>query len=278
METSELLDLIPLYITGRVSDDQKKAIENELPRSKELRAELAFWRSAQVAAKSAMATSAEGHLRSEQIVDYARRAVLNHTEVLEIQRHLQACASCREDYEIVEPAFADKVIPIPQRPILERFRKILQGMLRPAYTVSALAAMILCVIVFRVRLFGPGDDQLSFTLQYQLQDRSSNSGEIPALTLDKHAAVIHMSVPVPHAAIQPMHYSLILSSPDARETSLVEGLAWSQGSSLFDTAKVVVPRSVLHRAGTYTLLATIAYTPTSQAFEYSYRFNVAFTE
>lgn len=278
MEKSELLDLIPLYVTGKVSDDQKAAIENELPHSKELREEFAFWRSAQVAAKNAAANLAEGHLRSEQIVDYARGAVLNPKEGLEIELHLQACASCREDYEIVKPSFDNKVILLPRRPVHERLRRGLQTMLRPAYAVSALAVMIVCVIVFRDRLFEPSERPVYFALQFQLQDRSANSSEIPTLALDKRVDVIRMSVPIPRATIPPMHYSLALSTPDAREISLVEGLAWSQGSSNFDTARVAVPRSVLHRAGTYTLLTTITYTPTSQAFEYSYRFNVELTE
>jgi len=278
MEKSELLDLIPLYVTGKVSGNQKAEIEKELPHSRELREEFAFWSSAQVAARNAMANSAEGHVRSEQIVDYARGAIVNSKEGLEIQLHLQACALCREDYESVAPAFAGRVAPIRQRSVLERFRSVIQIMLRPAYAVSAVAVVILCVIVFRDEILGPSEHHLSFALQYQLQDRSANSGAIPTLALDKHATVIHLSVPIPHATIQPMHYSLTLSSPDAKEISLVEGLAWSQGSANFDTAKVAVPRSTLYRAGTYTLLATVTYTPTSQAFEYSYRFNVEFTE
>jgi hypothetical protein len=278
MEESELLDLIPLYVTGKVREDQKTAIERELPLSKELREEFAFWNSAQVAAKNAMATIAEGHLRSQQIVDYARGAILNSKERLEVQLHLQACPLCREDYGIVESSFADKVASIPRQPAVEWFRKVFQTMWRPAYGVPALAVVILCVILFRNGLFGPSERHLSFTLQYQLQDRSSSPGTIPTLALDKRDAVVDISVPIPHATIQPEHYSLALSSPEAKEISLVEGLAWSQGSSTFDTARVSVPRSVLLKAGPYVLLATVTYTPTSQAFEYSYRFNVELVE
>ncbi len=278
MEKSELLDLIPLYVTGKVNEAQKAAIEIELLHSKELREEFAFWRAAQVTAKSAAANLAEGHLRSEQIVDYARGAVVNPKEGLEIQLHLQTCLSCREDYEIVEPAFATKANPKASRSILERFRNVFQNVLRPAYAVPALAVMIVCMIVFKDRLFVQSEHHLSFSLQFQQQDRSANSGAIPTLALNKRVAVIEMSVPIPHATIQPMHYSFALSCPDTKEVSLVEGLAWSQGSSNFDTARVAVPRSVLYKAGTYTLLATVTYTPTSQAFEYSYQFNLKFTE
>ncbi len=290
MDKSELLDLIPPYVTGKVSDEEKAAIERELPNSKELRDEIAFWRSARVATRKAAAYSAGGHLTSEQIVDYVREAISNPKEKLVIERHLQACDFCAEDLEIVKPAyepsrsFFQRVIAQTKTtlklvgeffvpPQLPGGKRGLAMVLRPIYALPMLAVLVVSGVII-YQLTSPQEYAVSFALQFQTQDRSSGSGEVPTLTLDKRATVIHMSVPIPHAIIQPTmgNITLTLFPPDEKPIQLTQGLSWSVGSSTFDTAKVEIPASILHTIGTYSLHATVKYTPTSEPFEYSYRF------
>jgi hypothetical protein len=277
VEQSELSDLLPLYVTGKVSDAQKAAIEDALLHSKELQDELAFWRRARGATKHAALDTAEAHLRSEQIVDYARGVITNPMDGLEIQRHLQACDSCREDYEIMKPALAGK--GSREAPVLtsRRFTELL-AIMRPAYSVPAIAVLLVCAFLFRDRLIGPHEYPMSFVLQYQSQERSVESNSPPTLSLAARVSIVRLSVPIPRAAIQPERYSLTLLPPDGRRISLVDRLTWSRGTSDFDTASVSVAVPQLQQEGTYTLLASIEYARASRVFEYSYLFKLEFVE
>ena len=299
MEKSDLVDLIPLYVTGKVSDEQKAAIERELPNSKELREEFAFWRAARVVARKEAAYSAAGHLMSEQIVDYARGMISNPLEKLEIQQHLQACKLCSEDLGSIESAFFQPTpVPSPtfsQRLIQELTKTVrsvgellvsvpksgsgLAMVFRPIHALPLVAVLVVSGIII-YQMASPKGYPFSFALQFQTQERSPNASELQTLILPQKVSVLHLSIPIPHATLQPAlgNITLTLSPPDEKQIHLIQGLSWSVGSDAFDTAKVEIPASALHTTGSYSLLAAIKYTPTSQAFEYSYRFNVEFTE
>jgi hypothetical protein len=277
MEQTELLDLIPLYVTNKVSKEQKAAIENALAASSELRGELGFWRSALATTKHAAVNAAGNHLSSELVVDYARGEVSDRMRQLEIQKHLQACASCREDYEIMKAAFDMRGVAKEPEHMVNRFTRVLRATAKPAYSIPALAVFILGILLLRDRLIGPSDFTMSFVLHYQSQERSFESGSLPALSLGSHVSVVRLSVPVPHTTLQPVQYLLTLVTPGAEHVPLLEGLSWTLGTP-FDTASVSVPVSELQERGAYTLLATLEYPQTSRAFEYTYRFKVVFEE
>lgn len=277
MDKFELLEIIPLYVTGKVSNDQKVAIENELPHSQELREELSFWQSAWAAATNVARESAKEHLKSEQIVDYARGVVTDPNQRLNIQQHFQMCDSCREDYEIMRPAYTKVVAPTTPA-VIERIHDAIRTRLRLVYLVPSIVTIILCVIIFREAVFGPNEYPLPFALQFQTQGRSPGLSEAPTLTLPKSANVVQLYVPIPHATLQPTEYSLVLSTPDESRVPLVQEQSWLIGSGSFDTARVEIPVSALRRGGKYVLHASIRYSQASEPFEYSYQFNVAPSE
>jgi hypothetical protein len=287
VEKSELVDLIPLYVTGKLSDDQKATIERELPKSAELRDEIAFWQSARGAVQKEAAYSLAGHLTSERIVDYARGAISSPLEKANIEHHLQGCQRCRLDLETIRPAFVR-----PERAVSSSFfeqliygvadsvrsagRQGLKAVFRPIYALPLLAILVVSVIL----LYEFGEDEahpISIALQFQTQARSSSAREVQTIKLAEEVTVVHLSVPIPHAAVQPApdNIRLMLSSPEQKELLLNQGLSWSVGGDAFDTVKVSIPASVLRTAGTYSLRAVIRYTDVSEPFEYSYMLAIA---
>jgi hypothetical protein len=290
VEKSELVDLIPLYVTEKLSGEQKAAIEREVPNSPELRDEIAFWRASHVAASREAAYSLAGHPTSERIVDFARGAIASPLEKANIEQHLQRCRHCRHDLETIQPAFVrpetaassslfEQLIYGVADSVRSAGRQGLKAVFRPIYALPLLAILAVSVIL----LYKVGEHEahpISIALQFQTQTRSSSSAEIQTLQLPRDVSLVHLSVPIPHATVQPAldNISLILSAPDEKEIHLNQGLSWSVGSAAFDTTGVLVGTSVLRTPGTYSLRAAIKYTPTSAPFEYSYRFNVTFGE
>lgn len=286
MEKSELVDLIPLYVTGKLSEEQKAALDRELPNSPELRDELAFWQAAHAAAGREAVHSLAGHLTSEQIVDYARGVMSNSVEQSHIEQHLQACKLCLLDFETIRPAFMQ-----PARATSSSFferlvhglaevarsaaGQSLRGAFRPLYVVPLLAILAVPVI-----LLYQSDKQraypVSIALQFQTQTRSSSSREVQTIKLPEEVTVVHLSVPIPHATVQPTleNVSLILASPEQERIQLNQEFSWSVGSGAFDTASVSIPASALRATGTYSLRAAIKYTQTSEPFEYNYMFAI----
>lgn len=277
MEKSELVDLIPLYVTGNLSDEQKGAIERELPNSPELREEIAFWKAAHVAANHEAAFSLSGHLTSERIVDYARGAITSPVERAETERHLQGCHLCRRDFESIRTAFVTPMAPrspVVSRRLLPELWKSLKKV-RLIYALPLIALLLVTgILMYRMR--NPEPQPISFALQFQVQDRFAVLGKPPTLLLPQDAGTVHLFVPIPRATVEPAaeNIRLILSTPDEREIQLKEGLSWTVGSGAFDTAGVFVAASVLRTPGIYSLRAAIKYTPTSAVFEYTNAFIV----
>jgi hypothetical protein len=240
----------------------------------QLRAEIAFWRSTQRAANHAAAYAAEAHPTIEQIVEYGRGESSETMKRIQLERHLQECASCREDYDIVKQAFASNDKTKAPQMTFGWLRTFAGAMLTPVYSIPTLAVLVLCVLLVKDRFAGPAARPIDFVLAYHSQERSVESIAMPAVQISKDVSEVHLSVHIPHALVQPERNSLILFSPDSRGSSLLEGGEWSQGVHDFDTARVRVPVSHLSGAGTYTLLVSITYAGTSRAFEYSYRFRV----
>jgi len=291
---SELVDLIPLYVTGKVSDKQKAAIERELPNSKELRDEIAFWKAARVTTQREAAYLLAGHLTSERIVDYARGAILIPMEKTEIERHLQACDSCSNELETIRPSY---VPPIPVLlPVL--FPRLIHGLtttmrsvgrllipgagvgsgfaaiLKPIYAFPLIALLVASGVVI-YQMTNPRVYPFSFALQFQAEQRAASESAIQRLIIPRKISVLHLSIPIPHATLQPYvrNITLILSTPHEKGIHLNQKLSWSVGNP-FDSAKVEVDASLLQTPGMYFLLANVKYTLTSEPFEYSYRFEV----
>jgi anti-sigma factor RsiW len=285
---SELFDLIPLYVSGKLSDEQKTAIEHEMSRSKELQEEVAFWRAGQAATRDEANYRGAAHLTSEQIVDFARGSILDPLTKREVERHLQACTLCNDDLATIRPSFIKSAPTALQRLIQQitmfvmSLRELLTGergetrpaILRPAYALPLVAILVVSSIMI-YRLTIPVMAPVSFALQFQTQERSTNGSTLQTLSLPRSTGAVHAAIPIPHASLLPRMVDVVLtlSTPSKKSTQLTESLAWSVGST-FDTARVDIHGLALREPGVYSLRAAIKYTPDSEPFEFSYQFRV----
>jgi hypothetical protein len=284
----------PLYVTGKLSNQQKAEIERALPNSKELRDEIALWKAARVSVQKEAAYSLAGHPTSEQIVDYARGWIADSLEKSKIEEHLRSCKLCSMDYETIKLAFVKPAPNLLQRMIHavkktvsavgERHVRVPSGrsglaaVLRPIYALPLIALLIVSSVLI-YKLSNPTLHPISFALQFQTQDRAASAGEMQTVFLSRNVDDVNLSIPIPHAALLPRaeDVAFSLSAPGANVVKLGERFLWSVGNP-FDSAKVVLASSVFQTSGTYILHVTIKYTPTSLPFEYSYWFKIALEE
>jgi len=61
METSQVSRLLPLYVAGSATDEERRAVEEALSGSEELREELEFWKHVQHPAVRTIRTSTGGN-------------------------------------------------------------------------------------------------------------------------------------------------------------------------------------------------------------------------
>lgn len=100
----KLRDLIPAYVSGRMSDEQRTEFEKELASDPDLAAEVREL--ARIHLGISVADKLlEGHVRSEDIVVYAEAPdELDDATRSEIEDHLKACPNCAEEVKLCRPA------------------------------------------------------------------------------------------------------------------------------------------------------------------------------
>src|SRR5258708_28743846 len=104
MTHEELLRLIPLYVADTLDPREKEAVEREIPHSRELQEELAFWRRARQATVSYAEYLQQGHPTADQLVDYVELSQAGQQSHL-IHKHLKECKSCRMELELISKSY-----------------------------------------------------------------------------------------------------------------------------------------------------------------------------
>jgi anti-sigma factor ChrR (cupin superfamily) len=96
MTFEETKYLLPPYLAGSLTPEQRAAVQEALKIHPELRDELKFWNG--ILQATLLDLAEEGlHPISEQIVTYAEGTLHSGEERLTVEGHLQTCAPCCEE-------------------------------------------------------------------------------------------------------------------------------------------------------------------------------------
>jgi len=263
MTVSHLLKLIPFYSAKTLDAEEKKAIDEELPKSRELQEELKFWQRAAHATRSSVEFLRHGHPSPEEIVDYVEENIRNIQTRSTAEKHFQECDNCRQELEIIKETY-----PIPQASRKKEssiIASVLQYLkpIKPAYAIPAVAVIVICTIIVVSEFSGPTDKHAALTLQYEPQVRDPNAKrELPTLNVEDNITAVDLTIMVP-ASVDSTRYALSLISPSGIGTLLPDTLQPSSYHQAFDTLNVVLTRDHFIDKGNYQLIATEVLTPTA---------------
>lgn len=96
----EMADLIPMLVTGKLSEAESKIVHEQIQLSPELQKELELWQGIYLVRKELPRFDSAGHLPPELLDRFAQGKVNQlSAEYGEITRHLQGCPACSEDVE-----------------------------------------------------------------------------------------------------------------------------------------------------------------------------------
>lgn len=210
MNIEELKHLIPLYVAGTLSPEEKDWVEQELKTSEELQQEVSFWLHASVAAQSHFTYLAEGHLPSETITAYAEGRIGSPNERQMVETHIRQCESCREEVELLKqtlvPTGQKQVVPLPEPGFLEQ---LLGKFFKPAlaFSVVVIAAFIFVLVINRKPEFVRNTAFL--TLEYQTIPRDPGKNHLPVLSLTNEITNVTLTLIIENPS-QPTWYNILL--------------------------------------------------------------------
>jgi hypothetical protein len=267
MEIEEVKKLIPFYSAKTLSPKERAEVQEALKNSPELRDELAFCREARLATKAQAAYLAEGHLATEQIVDYAERAMTDPLLRTKAEAHFQSCTNCKEEYDIVMKTFPAPVpIPIVQPTILERVQEFFAAF-KPLYVVPVAAMLVASFFLWRYFdtrnggeniagiITGSGD--INFILDSQSYVRGRDSNVLPVLELTDGAKKLHLTLTILPDTLTATRYTVSLVG--AQGTVKLPGSfpKTRGGIEQADSVKMSIDLTAVKLApGNYTLYAT----------------------
>jgi len=104
MTHTEALELLPLFLGGKLSTPKHDELKKMLQSSLELREELSFLRLEREAIQEYFGLQeyiAQGHLHPDLIARHAEGELTINSERLQVERHIAECSDCRNEYDIV---------------------------------------------------------------------------------------------------------------------------------------------------------------------------------
>ena len=102
---NDIVDLIPLLVQGKLSEAEKRIVTEQIEKSPELQQELEFWQGIHAIRRELPRYEFSAHLLPE-VLDRLAQGKINQlsAEYSEIAKHLQQCAACGEDVEMLRQA------------------------------------------------------------------------------------------------------------------------------------------------------------------------------
>jgi hypothetical protein len=264
MEMNEAKELLPFYVNGTLGPSEKEMVEELLKDSPELREQFSFWQNASAAIRAAEAPVRAGHVSGTQVVDFAM-GNLAAEERASVERHLQSCVRCSEEYSLVKSSISSQTIVEPT--IAERIMGAIRSV-KLVYAVPALTAMIAAVIIYvgKKEEDSPSaskqvteapatvklpevyvvDEVVNLFLTYQPQMRSIEKKKRQTLLLSEEHKQIRIFVAVPHNAVKGIRYKMKIALVGRKSIELpdvVERYAFSatHDSLQFTLARRFVP-------------------------------------
>ncbi|MBI5215099.1 MAG: zf-HC2 domain-containing protein [Ignavibacteriae bacterium] len=218
--------LIPPYVAGTLSQDEKKLVDHELKTSDELRQELSFWLHARVATESHFEYLQEGHVASETITAYAEGTIKSESERETVEQHLNQCTSCSDEVALVRKTIlpvASEVQRPNQKEVTSLFERLFGQLFKPVIAVPVgIIAVIFFVIIINRQLEQIGRS-VSVTLEYQSVPRGNNGNRLPELNLSQDVTMVEATLIVPEPS-QASWYSVQLVPPSGVAIPLIDTL------------------------------------------------------
>jgi len=172
--SKDIVDLIPMFVAGRLSDAESKIVREQIQQLPELQSELALWQGIHSIRRQLPRFDSSGHPPPE-LLDLFAQGKINQLsgEYGEITRHLQNCPACSEDVECLRQVV--KLIPEEHVKMAEErsdWMRSIFGIQLP--TVRALAPVFSFLVVVLA--------------MYVIFQRTGDQGGVATILLNKENA------------------------------------------------------------------------------------------
>ncbi len=186
-------DLLPEYLSGRLSENQVRELEQQLENNPELRSALDELRRLSIGL-AVFDAAAAGHIDSARMVAYSDDPDgFGEVERREIESHLEECAECREELSLCRAVPDTETEP---RSVLAGF---LQWFLTPRVHLRPAAVVaILCLLVApQVYYVAVRDGAAPARAEFRLESASRDVRLANNLAINPEAALIEMEFVIP---------------------------------------------------------------------------------
>lgn len=275
MTLDEVKELLPLYVSGSLSAEQEKDVQQALEIHPELKEELRFWQGMKQATL-ADAAYEQQHPSAEQIVRFADGTLPAGEEWLLVENHLRSCESCRDELSLVQESTQEnRTVRKPATPA--GLFSFLAGkkFFRPALAFSLLVIAVAAGIYLKSHESPPQHadvlpqaketasvvapkaehvKRIAFVLPYTgtLRHPFATRSSTPVLVLADSVALVDVTIPIEHSAIT-AGYHVDVTSPKGSRTKLADSVQPAAGAGGLQRLLLAVKSEQFSAEGKYVL-------------------------
>lgn len=288
---TEIIEMIPLLVQGKLSDADKARIEAEIAKSSDLQKELQFWQGVYSIRRTMPHFDFSNHPSPDSLDRFAQEKINRLApEYSEISGHLTRCNSCREDVELLRQA----VIAVPEEKLAAASeKKSWLAVVFPSSVISKVVAPIAIVLIAvfsAVLVFNPTSQNMDSTriiLTMQFEKRSiADEGQIPEMqvALSKNTRELVLAFPTDRVETIDYGYEMNLNRRGGESIALDEqSLSCEQTQLLNQCELKVTDETVLNtlkEGGSFSLKVKEEFPENTDLVpaEYEFFFNVSVRE
>ncbi len=241
MTRREIQEILPLFVAGTLSSDQKAEVELAVTNDPDLQEELQFWKGVHVATRADQAWVDKGHPSSEQVVDYVHGMIPPGEERLLLESHFQSCPTCRNEVSLLREMLERSSLAEPAAKQRFSFSSILNVLARPIVVFPVLVLAFAAGLYFSVlnpdnpptnELNGaaslgtsppnePKRAALLLPLEMKMRDPKSSRTNMKTLRLTDDIGMVDISVALQFSAI-PAVYNVSIHLPSGKEIVIAD--------------------------------------------------------
>jgi hypothetical protein len=235
MNKEEIFDLVPFYVSGKLSEDEQQTFVKELGKNDELKKEVSFWKAMKSAAILHNKIEEEQHPSIDEIVAYVKGELIDEdNKYVKIKEHLGSCEICNEDATAVRTLYPHDGW---WRKILVFFDKSLETFseysektvqifsykpIRLAYVTASLLILIVGT-TYILRYMRTSTTDNIVHLSYDVANRSPEKPPIyQRFIVSREKTIITFDVSVPKSDIPTLQFSYRLEV-DSGKIVLIHG-------------------------------------------------------